>query len=327
MNGTRALARIVSFASRGLIAAMLVALAACAREPVRRTASGVPLAGPLIPATTTIVTAWEFPMNPVSDHTLDDSKLSQEIRAGFRIFTNTPKEAARFSPGKMSCSNCHLNGGQREKGLPLVNVAGMFPEYNKRSGRLFTLGDRIVDCFLRSEDATASMAAGAADGDATPSPTSKEVLEVAAYLTWLAKGAEIGRNPSWRGQNTIAQPSLVAVDKLDARKGEALYVERCQSCHAADGQGVMIGDKKPGPLWGVDSWNDGAGAARVYTLAGMIRYSMPYLSPGSLTDEEAQNIAAYVDGKPRPSFPFKAMDYRTEKLPPDAIYYQTQKSH
>ena len=28
-----------------------------------------------------------------------------------------------------------------------------------------------------------------------------------------------------------------------------------------------------------------------YTLAGIVRYSMPYLSPGSLTDEEAQQHA------------------------------------
>jgi thiosulfate dehydrogenase len=284
-----------------------------------RTASGVPLAGPLIPSRTTIVTAWEFPENPTADPTLDDSKLSQEIRAGFRIFTNTPKEAARFSPGRMSCNNCHMNGGQREKALPLVDVAGMFPEYNKRSGRLFTLGDRIVDCFLRSEDATASPAVSE---DATPLTTSKEVLAVAAYLTWLAHGAEIGKSPPWRGQNTIAQASLIPVDKFDPQSGEALYGERCRSCHGADGQGVMIGDKKPGPLWGADSWNDGAGAARVYTLAGMIRYSMPYLAPGSLTDEEAQNVAAYIDAKPRPEFPFKTTDYRTEKLPPDAVYYR-----
>ncbi len=54
----------------------------------------------------------------------------------------------------MSCNNCHLNGGQREKSLPLVGVVGMFPEYNRRSGRLFTLNDRIVDCFLRSQNAT-----------------------------------------------------------------------------------------------------------------------------------------------------------------------------
>jgi cytochrome c len=31
------------------------------------------------------------------------------------------------------------------KALPLVNVAGLFPEYNRRAGRLISLGDRVVD--------------------------------------------------------------------------------------------------------------------------------------------------------------------------------------
>ena len=103
---------------------------------------------------TTMVTAWEFPRNPLTDPSLDDSRLSNEIRSGFRIFTNTAVEAGRFTPGRMTCNNCHLNGGQREKSLPLVGITGMFPEYNRRSGRLFSLGDRIVDCFLRSQNAT-----------------------------------------------------------------------------------------------------------------------------------------------------------------------------
>src|SRR5262249_40181648 len=76
-------------------------------------------AGPLIAARTTMVTAWEFPRNPLTDPTLDDSRLSNDIRLGFRIFTNTPKETPQFVPGKISCSNCHLNGGQRERALPL----------------------------------------------------------------------------------------------------------------------------------------------------------------------------------------------------------------
>ena len=37
------------------------------------------------------------------------------------------------------------------------------------------------------------------------------------------------------------------------------------------------------------------GAARVYTLAGIVRYAMPYLNPGSLTDQEAQEVAAYIN--------------------------------
>ena len=305
----------------------LVAVAAgCSRTPRRTTSSGVPLVGPLIPARTTMVTAWDVPENPLTDATLDDSRLSNDIRWGFRLFTNTPGEATRFTLSKVSCNNCHLNAGQRERSLPLVAVAAMFPEYNRRSGRLYSLNDRIVDCFLRSENATGVIEPGSETGaadsrEALPSQTSKEVMAIAAYITWLARGSEVGKNPPWRGQNTIAATALIPVGKLDPLKGEATFKERCTSCHGLDGQGVMVGDRKPGPLWGPDSWNDGAGAARVYTLAGIIRYAMPYLDPGSLTDEEAQELAAFINSKPRPSYPFKGQDYLTEKLPPDSIYY------
>ncbi len=277
---------------------------------------------PLISSRTTMVTAWEFPKNPLTDATLDDSRLAADIRWGFRIFTNTTREVPQFSPGRMSCNNCHLNGGQRERSLPLVGVVGMFPEYNRRSGRLFTLNDRIVDCFLRSQNATGVQA----DAEHLPTLTSREVLAVAAYLTWLSKGYQVGSNPPWRGQNVIPVTSLIPVAKLDPHRGEALFQERCTTCHGADGQGVFVGDKRPGPLWGPDSWNDGAGAARVYTLAGIIRYAMPYLNPGSLTDEEAQQLAAFINSKPRPAFPFKANDYRTDKIPADGVYY-TERSN
>jgi thiosulfate dehydrogenase len=307
---------------------VLLVTAACSRGD-RASWSLLARPVPLVAARTTMVTAWEFPKNPLTDPSLDDSKLANKIRTGFKIFTNTPGEATRFTPSRISCNNCHLNGGQRERSLPLVGVAAMFPEYNRRSGRLYTLGDRIVDCFLRSENATGVLGAEAAGGghpgdedvDSLPSPTSKEVLAIAAYITWLARGTEVGKNPQWRGQNTIPTESLVPVDKLDPRKGEALFTDRCTNCHGVDGQGVAVGDKKPGSLWGPGSWNDGAGAARVYTLAGIIRYAMPYLDPGSLTDEEAQHVAAFIDSRPRPAYPFKAQDYRTEKLPADSVYY------
>jgi len=308
----------------GTILSAAALAAGCDRTPVPKTASGVPLlAGVLVPASTTMVTAWDVPENPLTDKSLDDSRLSKDIRWGYKLFTNTPAEAKAFVPGRVSCANCHLNAGQRERSLPLVAVAGMFPEYNRRSGRLYSLADRIVDCFWRSENAT-----GAVEGlpkeavaQMLPSPTSKEVLAIAAYITWLARGATMGKNPTWRGQNTIDAKALIPIAKLDRQQGEAIFMERCITCHGADGQGVAVGDKKPGPLWGPDSWNDGAGASRVYTLAGIIRYAMPYLNPGSLTDEEAQQVAAFITAKPRPAFPYKQTDYLTEKLPGDAVYY------
>jgi thiosulfate dehydrogenase len=305
---------------------LVVAAAACSRAQP-------PAKSPLISARTTMVTAWEIPKNPLNDTTLGKTTLDEQIRWGFKIFTNTPHEAPRFTGGKVSCANCHLNAGQRDRSLPLVAVAGMFPEFNNRAQRLISLGDRIVDCFLRSENATGRLEAGEtadtgeqnqSDAGEPLSPAAKEVLAVSAYITWLGKGYAVGSNPSWRGQNAIPQAKLVPVDKFDPARGESVFMERCTSCHGADGQGVQIGDKKAGPLWGPDSWNDGAGAARVYTLAGIIRYTMPYLDPGSLSDEDAQHVAAFINSKPRPVYPHKQRDYVGAKVPIDALYYRRQ---
>jgi thiosulfate dehydrogenase len=311
--------------SRLAAAAAIAASAACS-EPRPTGGLRYALNGPLIPARMTMVTAWDYPKNPLDDPSLDDSRLSRDIKWGYQIFTDTPGQAGRLTPGKVSCNNCHMNGGQRERSLPLVGVAAMFPEYNRRAARLISLPDRVVDCFLRSQNATGLVTEenGEVPADAAgklPSPTSREVLAVSAYITWISGGLPIGRNPEWRGQNTIQSSALLPLDQLDRGRGENLYVERCSSCHGVDGQGVQIGTKKAGPLWGPDSWNDGAGAARVYTLAGIIRYSMPYLDPGSLTDQDAQQIAAYIDSKPRPAYPFKDLDYKGDKVPIDAVYY------
>jgi thiosulfate dehydrogenase len=286
-----------------------------AAPPPAPAARSYALAGPLIPASTTMVSAWDIPADPLADRSLDDAADGELIRRGYRIFVDTPTHAPRFAHGQVSCGNCHLNAGQRERALPLVGVATVYPEFNRRSERPFSLEDRIIDCFLRSENATHVPTD-------PPTPTSKEVAAVAAYLGWLSRGYEPGDTLPWRGRNLIAAEHLVPVAALDTARGEALFAEKCTSCHGADGQGVQIGDKKAGPLWGHASWNDGAGAARVYTLAGIIRYAMPYLDPGSLTDEEAQHIAAFITSQTRPAYPFKDRDYATSAPPVDAVYYR-----
>ena len=300
-------------------AAILLVTTACARrqnvEPAEPgTAAAYDLAGPLIPATTTMTTAWEVPRNPLTDAALDVSPLGDQIRRGYRLFINTPAEAPAFVHNRLSCGNCHLNAGQRARALPVVGIAAAFPEYNKRDARSITLGERVISCFMRSENGSA--------GSAAPTTTSSEVLALSAYITWLSQGYATSTSPSWRGRNAIAAAKLIPIDRLDPRRGAALFDEHCSSCHGQDGQGVQIGDKRAGPLWGPDSWNDGAGAARVYTLAGIIRYEMPYLDPGSLSDEQAQEIAAFITSKPRPAYAGKANDYPTVGPPIDAVYYR-----
>src|SRR6058998_2523804 len=181
-----------------LISVGVIITSGCSRTPEPPIAPPSPykLNGPLVSAATNMMTAWYFPKNPLTDRSLDNSKLSHDIKWGFRLFTNTPHEAPQFAHSKMSCNNCHLNGGQRERSLPLVGVAGMFPEYNRRSGRLYSLNDRIVDCFVRSENATGVLEAGSAgtpdeERETLPTTTSKEVLALSAYITWLARGSEV----------------------------------------------------------------------------------------------------------------------------------------
>ena len=88
---------------------------------------------------------------------------------------NTPKYAPQYSGNDLSCTNCHLNGGQKEKALPLVGVAETFPGYNKRGGRLFSLEGRK------------------APAETWPSPRSEEVLALSAYITWLSEGLPVGQ--------------------------------------------------------------------------------------------------------------------------------------
>lgn len=281
---------------------------------------------PLVKETETMTSAWDVPMNPLTDSSLGTTFRDEQVRRGFRIFTNTRVEAPGLSGNSLSCSNCHLNAGQREKALPLAGVASVFPEYNKRAGRPFTLEDRILGCFLRSQNGSARTGLHENDSLSLPSLRSEEIQAIAAYVTWLSEGIPPGAPLPWRGHNMIPRQALLPVDRLDKRRGEKMFRELCTNCHGEDGQGVAIGDKKAGPLWGPESWNDGAGAARVYTLAGMIRYMMPYLNPGSLSDEDAQHIAAYINSMGRPAFPRKQDDYLKEPLPPDAVYYLTSKT-
>lgn len=292
----------------------------------RDSTAGAPLtSGILIPASTTMETAWDIPLNPLTDSLAVDAHLAEQIRFGFEIFTDTPRKAPRLSGNELSCSNCHLNAGQREKALPLLGVAGMFPEYNRRAGRLISLEDRIVECFNRSMNTTGVKKKGkrswnGSEGELTTH--TNEVLAVSAYIGWLSRGSTLWMNLPWRNQNFIPAEELIPIEKLDPRLGKQQYLEKCSNCHGEDGEGVEIGDKKAGPLWGPRSWNDGAGAARTYTLAGIIRHMMPYVDPGGLTNEEALHISAYINSKPRPAYPRKHEDYRTEKVPVDAVYYK-----
>jgi thiosulfate dehydrogenase len=60
--------------------------------------------------------------------------------------------------------------------------------------------------------------------------------------------------------------------------------------------------------------------ARRFTAAAFIRNNMPFDKPGSLTDQEALDVAAFVTGHPRPDYPGKEMDWPKGDPPSDVAY-------
>jgi thiosulfate dehydrogenase len=103
----------------------------------------------------------------------------------------------------------------------------------------------------------------------------------------------------------------------DPARGKALYVEKtCSTCHGADGEGM---GPLP-PVWGPKSYSIGASMARIERAAAFIYRNMPQVNPGSLTEQEAWDLAAYINGQPRPDSPAKEMDWPVGGNPKDVPY-------
>ena len=228
---------------------------------------------PAIPAV-----AWKAP----SPATIPHGKLGESIRLGRNIMINTPKYASRYVGDRMNCVDCHEDEGTRAYSSPLAGITTIFPAYTERDGRVITIEQRLQECFERSENGTA------------PPSNSPEMVALVAYMNWLSKGIPMGSTIKGRGLMQLTPPAHV-----DAAAGAKIYAQQCQVCHGANGQGI------PGmfpPLWGPGSFNDGAGMSKVEKMAAFVKANMPKTSPGTLTVQQAYDVAAFVTAKPHTHF-------------------------
>lgn len=218
---------------------------------------------------------------PPDPSTIPPGPLGDSIRLGLQIFNDTPKYAAPYVGNKLTCSDCHIQGGTVDKGIPLVGVPGLFPMYRDREKSVVTFEQRINQCFERSEN-----------GHALPS-SSPEMIALISYTQWLSQGQAIGH--PFPGRGLVKLPSLMG----DSGRGGQIYAKQCVLCHGADGAG-----KPPAfpSLWGPDSYNVGAGMNRISTMAAFVQHNMPQTNPGSLTPQQAYDVAAYVNSKPHTAF-------------------------
>ncbi len=240
---------------------------------------------------------------PPAESSMPTGTKGMAILAGKKLLTETSQSLPKNVGNGLSCSNCHLAGGTVANASPWVGIWGVFPEYRSRSGKIISLQERVNDCFERSMN-----------GQALPYD-STEMNNMLAYMQWLSAGVPTGTSVKGRGFGPVDQ-----MLKPDSSRGKLIYEAKCTACHGAQGLGMKnpAGGYALPPLWGKDSFNDGAGMARTYTAAAFVKHNMPLGQGGTLSDQEAVDVSEFFTHQPRPVYPYKAKDWPKGDKPEDA---------
>ncbi|MBK5285974.1 MAG: c-type cytochrome, partial [Bacteroidia bacterium] len=238
----------------------------------------------------------------------DEGKI---ISYGRRLVIHTskyfgPKGSIMQNTNGMNCQNCHLDAGTRPHGNNFGAVASTYPKIAARFGGLQTIATKVNDCFERSMN-----------GEAIDT-NSKVMNAIIAYLKWLGKDVKKGETPA--GSGGINAPHFIS-RAADPEKGKLVYDQFCSRCHGKNGEGQFVVDvlkdetKQQGgsattddlyyypPLWGAHSFNAVATLYRLSKFAGFVQSNMPYPMTYKnfvLTDEQAWDVAAYVNSLDRP---------------------------
>jgi len=290
-------------------ACLTLAALACARPDAKRASGDTDTAKrrPEVLAAAALATrsTGPVPFRVPAESEVKDTVVLAAIRRGRAILSGTRDSLPKNVGNRLRCVSCHMGDGQQANKMPFVGVYARFPQYRPRSATVEIIEDRINDCFERSMN-----------GKALPRD-SRPMRDIVAYLAFLSYGIPVGAQVE--GQGLARLEPLVG----DTASGRELFKSKCTQCHGADGQGgradtavAIVGP----PVWGPQSFNVGAGMARLRTAAAFIRVAMPYDNPGSLTAQQAYDVAAYVTSRPRPDFARKAGDWPNGDPPPDVAY-------
>jgi thiosulfate dehydrogenase len=244
------------------------------------------------------------------DSAMPTGALGKSMRRGRALLQHTHDSLPRYAPANLRCISCHLDDGRRVDGAPLVGAYARYPRYVERAGAVVSIEERINYCFTRS-----------LAGRRLP-PSSREMQDIVSYLAFLSTGVPTGAHV--RGEGLPRVPKLTG----DSVRGQKLFVANCVRCHGAGGGGGAVpvnsrGQNSPlfaPALWGARSFSIGAGLARIERAAAFIRSVMPYDRPGTVSDQEAYDLAAFLLSHPRPDLPAKASDWPAGGAPADVPY-------
>ena len=263
------------------------------------------------PATTTAAA-----FTPPAESTLPDGDYGKVIRLGEKVFMETGKYASRYVGNNLNCVNCHLDAGRKANSAPLWASFIHYPAFRSKTGKVDTLASRIQGCFEFSMNGKAP-------------PVDDEIMTaLQTYAFWMAKGAPVGTPVPGSGYPKLKKPAQPA----DYARGEKVYAQNCALCHGADGLGQRVGDKQVfPPLWGPKSFNWGAGMHQLANASGFIQANMPLGKGGTLSEQDAWDVAIFMNSHERPQDPrFKGSVAETRKQyhdTADSLYGMTVNGH
>ncbi len=278
----------------------LIAIAAACASACEVREVGVPASG----ASANGVRAVEFDESawkPKREADIPADSMGASIRRGLYLLRFTPESLPYYATSNLRCTSCHQDDGLRPSSAPLTGSHARFPKYMSRSGTVIALADRVNYCFTRS-----------LAGNALP-VESREMVDILAYLAFISHDIPVG-------QRIAGADGLIAMAEVlpgDSARGAALYVSKtCVACHQPNGGGTGVFPA----LWGPASYSVGASMARRERAASFIMHNMPQTAPGTLTAQEAFDLAAYVNSHARPDSPGKEQDWPLGGAPADVPY-------
>jgi thiosulfate dehydrogenase len=258
--------------------------------------------------------AWPEPANP---DTLPAGPYKDTVLYGQKLFVETyaavgpevSNPTMRYAGNNLACENCHIDGGKQKFAIPMIGIYGVFPTYIGRENEVRTLEERINGCFERSMNGKAIPVGG------------KEMKALVSYVQYLSTNIPVGK--SLEGRATPTLPLLTRA--ADPVKGKEGFHNYCEECHGEDGQGMRNGVKGDAkgymypPLWGPDSFNDGAGMHRLIASASFIHANMPFgthYDAPQISVDDAWDVAAYVQSQDRPKMQGLDKDYPDRRRKP-----------
>lgn len=270
-----------------MVSLVLIIFAVIVIGPDGFVAATSPVVVPLPPETE----IWQAP----DTATIPNDKNGKLIEYGRELIAHTsnylgPNGSVSAITNGMNCQNCHIDAGTKIFGNNYSVVASTYPKFRARSGTEETIEKRVNDCIERSLNGKPL------------ANDSHEMTAIVAYIKWVGKDVEKGKSP--KGVGLLELPFL---DRpASAENGKIVYDQKCTVCHGKSGEGIALADGSGyqfPPLWGSNSYNIGAGLFRLSRFAGYVKANMPwgatYDAP-QLTDEEAWDVAAFVNSLPRP---------------------------